>query len=458
MGSMRFRPGRLLQPACLFILLLSGCRGQTEPDSLSLVALLKEGQFATLESGLVRYQLRFEADQGKPENQWPVYKAFFAFADSDPELQSRLDEWVAAMPDSYAAHLARGMFYEHLGWLSRGDAFAGETPKERFADMDRFFALAKPDLQKALAINPRLFAAYASKARMERASGNRKLMELALRAGLSVTPEAVPLHLTFLDGLEPRWGGSLGETRAYLESLVQDHPRIAALKWFGGYGDYIEGTALLMAGRYDEALARFDRALSFDDQYPYYRYGRAQALYMHARDSEAAQTLEPALAAEPQEPAFLEQMAKIRIQQLRSDDALATIGKALAFDPYNPDALRLRAQILAGVRRYAEAVRTLDDALVYGADDPRMLTERSDDLLNLSRIPDALVSARPATELAPHHSLAWLRYAESLFMSQDCKAKQALQAFRTVCRYDGMCGEEAKRSIPSMIATMPCQS
>lgn len=253
------------------------------------------------------------------------------------------------------------------------------------------------------------------------------------------------------DGLEPRWGGTLAETRAYLQFLARRYPKIAALKWFGGYEDYVEGYELLTAERYDQALARFDRALSFDDQYPYYHYGRALALYMLARDSEAAETLEPALAAELQEPAFLEQMAKIRYQQLRPDDALATVDKALAFDPYNPDALRFRAQMLAGVRRYAEAVRTLDDALVYGVDDPRILTERSEDLLNLGRYPDALAAARQATELAPDYSLAWLRYTEALYMTQDCQAKQALQVFRAVCKNDDMCGEEAKRSIPGAI-------
>ena len=107
--------------------------------------------------------------------------------------------------------------------------------------------------------------------------------------------------------------------------------------------------------------------------------------------------------------------------------------------------------------RFAEAVRTLDDALVYGGDDPRILTERSSDLQHVGRLPEAIEAARRATELAPDYSRAWLQYAEILAIGRDCRAKRALRTFRAICTSDGMCGEEARSSVPPIIPLLPCQ-
>jgi len=229
------------------------------------------------------------------------------------------------MPQSYAAPLARGMFYEHLGWMSRGTAFTGQTPKQRFADMHRYFELANIDLQHAIAINNRLVPAYVSMVRMARGEGTHEEMQQILKAGLTVAPESLQLHLAFLDGLNPIWGGSMAETRAYLKALEREHPKLASLKWFAGYADYAEGRALFRGEqRFEDALAHLDRALSFDDHNAEYRSERAEVLFMLDREPEAEATLEPSLADQPQNTTFLMQMAKIQWYRHRPDEALAT--------------------------------------------------------------------------------------------------------------------------------------
>ncbi len=85
------------------------------PDKLALIALLKQGKYATLDKRLSAYQRAYESD---PAAEHRVNTAFYAFASSDPGLKPKLNAWNERMPASYAAPLARGVYYYSLGFAS----------------------------------------------------------------------------------------------------------------------------------------------------------------------------------------------------------------------------------------------------------------------------------------------------------------------------------------------------
>ena len=118
------------------------------PDKLELVGLLRAGQFEELEARLTTYQESFEAG-GIAED--VVDAAFFAFANSDLALEPRFSQWLLRFPESYAAPLARGVYYWQLGWLSRGGGYVRKTLKLRFAEMRNYFSLAVPELPRGRA-------------------------------------------------------------------------------------------------------------------------------------------------------------------------------------------------------------------------------------------------------------------------------------------------------------------
>ena len=425
-----------------------------QPDALALARLLKDGQFATLEATIVDYQKRFEADH---QTEWVTVAASDAFANSDPELEPRLNEWVAAMPDSYAAPLARGAFYDHLAWLSRGSGYAGRTDQRRFAEMERFFALAQPDLKRALDRNPNLIAAYETLAEIAKATGDGEDAKRILNAGLAIAPESGTLHAEFLGGLQPKWGGQPGEIRAYLADVAERHPSVAALGWFKSYLDIEAGDQLFEEKKYEEALAQYDRVLQSAPQNPSVMSSRAAVLTSLGRYDEAVAALEQARAGSPAWAGYHFQMAKIHYLQKHGPEALASLDAAIAFDRLNPNYLYLRALTLQALGRFKEAARDLDDAETYGAFDISVQIERSHALSRFSaRLDDAIAAGRRATELRPESSLAWINYAAALAVKQDCKAKEALQTFHEVCEKDGQCQLEGTLSAPSIIRYMHC--
>jgi tetratricopeptide (TPR) repeat protein len=428
--------------------------GEPLPDRLALVALLKDGQFATLEATLVGYQRRFEADH---KAQWPAVAAFEAFANSDSALEPRLGEWIAKTPESYAAPLARGVFYDHLGWLSRGSRYAARTPERRFDEMKDFFALAKPDLERALALNPRLVIAYEMLADIAMAGGERSEVERILTAGLAQSPDVIALHQSFLLSLQPKWLGAPDDVRRYLAALKEHFPSVGSLGWFQGYDDFERGGRLLDEGKNEDALARFDRALELAPRSASFLSARAKALFNLGRYDEAAETLEPGLASSPQSAEMHAQMGMIRYYQKRDAESLASLDKAIALDRLNPHYLYLRALTLEFLGRYEEAVRDLDAAMTYGANDATIEGERSRALSHFqARLDDAVAAARRATKLSPGSSVAWLRYAEALFFKQDCNAEEALQLFHGLCKHDGQCEAEQQDSAHALIRFMQC--
>lgn len=441
----------------LFLILAASRAAEAEellPNKLALVGLLKSGRFESLEAMIVAYQERFEADQAA---QWPAVVAFEAFANSDSALEPRLNDWIALMPDSYAAPLARGVFYDHLGWLSRGCACATKTPERHFDETRDFFALAKPDLERALSLNPHLVAAYRTLADIATAVGDRREGERILSAGLEQASGASALPESFLFGLAPKQLGAPDDIHRYLTALKERFPSVGAYGWFEGYDDFEEGRRLLDAGKYAEALARFDRALGFAGESPGFLAARADALFGLGRYDEAVVTLERAFARSPQAAGLHAQLGKVRYYQHRGAESLASFNKAIALDRLNPRYLYGRALTLEFLGRYDEAVRDLDAAMTYGADDAAIQAERSRELTRFEgRLDDAVASARRVTELVPESSVAWLRYAEALYTKQDCKAQEALKVFHGLCQRDGRCEAEQQDSTPAMISSMEC--
>jgi tetratricopeptide (TPR) repeat protein len=450
-----------LWPKCvraLVCLLLVGCAADgpaPRPDRLALIALLKDGQFTTIETTIDGYQQQFEAD---PQVQWPAIEAFKAFDNSDPAIEPRLNEWAATMPDSYAATLARGVYYEHVGSLCRSASYGADVDDHAFDAMDRDLAQARLDLQRALALNPRLVFAYETLADMATADGNGPETERILKAGLAEAPDAIALYIDVLADVAP------SAVHDYLAILAQRHPKVAAHPWFRGYEDYQDGYRLLAQDRYADALAAFDRAVAVGPRVPGFHKGRAEALFGLRRYDEAIAAQARVVEVWPDAPGHHADLALFLARRggpdarANMEKALASMDKAIALDRLSPCLLKDRAIILDGLGRHRDAAADLDAAMTYGAYNLAVQLERAHVLMRFGdRFADAAVSARRATELQRSSSLAWLRYAEALFLTQDCKAQEALRVFHQLCRSDGRCeAEKTDSSASSGIQYMQC--
>ncbi len=132
--------------------------GSTDPDRSALLIELRNGKFDDLDSQLLQLETAFENDR---HQEIPVQAAFASFASSDPTLEEPLQRWVARQPKSFAARLARGIYYNHLADLSRGAEAPSATPPQRLAEMARYQLLAQDDFQAAIDLRPLAIAAHA---------------------------------------------------------------------------------------------------------------------------------------------------------------------------------------------------------------------------------------------------------------------------------------------------------
>ena len=113
---------------CGFWLVMSANSAQAEYlDRLLILDLLRSSQFEELEQKLVR-QERLYKQKKIPEEHMAA--AYYSFANSDPELEIRLNEWVGKWKLAGFAYLARGIYYCNLGWTTRGCIMVKVPPED----------------------------------------------------------------------------------------------------------------------------------------------------------------------------------------------------------------------------------------------------------------------------------------------------------------------------------------
>jgi tetratricopeptide (TPR) repeat protein len=408
------------------------------PDKLAFLALLKQGEFETLNRRLSAYQEAFEAGV-IPDTR--VDDAFSTFANSDPALEPRLAKWIHQMPDSYAAQAARGRYYSHLAWLVRGNEPSGRRHKQQIAAMDAYFTRAKTDLAQALNINTELSVASALLVRAAMAQGDDDAVTRLAEEGLAAAPRSVMIRRRYMANQLPWWGGTLEEMGRYLAATRQDYPDDDLLREIYGYHDFATATTLNEKGGYEEALQFINRALE-QSGYWFYQYRRAQILDSLERYQEALADIDAVIIQRPQEAIVFDFRGRLHNKLDDHDAALADLSTALKFDPYSPYMLLMKANILRDEGRPEETLAILNQAMVHGSEDRYIRDARGRVLLyGLDQPAEALADLKYTTELRPNSKRYWYNYGRALVATYDCESTYALARYWDLCDRGARCTE-----------------
>jgi tetratricopeptide (TPR) repeat protein len=424
----------------------------------TLIELLRKAEYERLDNELTAYQRRHEAGE-LPEA--AVTNDYYAFWNSDAALEQPLLAWQRALPQSYAAPLATGMYYIRLGWLSRGERSVRETAPERFAAMRQHFNEAQVHLRRALMLNDRLVLAYAQLGATHMAMGNKREMARVFKAGLEKAPQSWTIHRTVLTSLEPRWGGASTSIRRYLlanQTRFESQPNLRSLL---GYPDFERGRRLWDQNDYAGAAAAFTAALSYGENGMYLHY-RGRVLYWLDRFEEAM--ADQKLAARLMGSSFdaYARMAHIRARLQDYAGALDDWNQAVKLDPRNPELLMGRADLTLFDKdrtmseRFSDALADLDAALEFGFDDPDLFSQRRLLFLELGRFADAVGEAERALRLAPGDSKVWMGYTEALVFARDCRAFEAFKTFQQLCKAQQTCNDPERRTFSTLMRFMRC--
>jgi tetratricopeptide (TPR) repeat protein len=203
--------------------LFSGCAmasTQNPPSATEVVSLLSNRQYSELDRRLSLAQQAYDRGAINDEQLREVFRSFYF---TDPSFAPNFDEWVAQFPRSYVAHLARGIYYKHVGAEARGPASASETSREQFDAMGRALAKASADLELSLSLDPKPVLTYLQQVTIDQFLGPTEEGRKILDQSIALDPKSYVVRFAYMSELRPRWGGSLEQMRAFLEECRAAH-------------------------------------------------------------------------------------------------------------------------------------------------------------------------------------------------------------------------------------------
>jgi cellulose synthase operon protein C len=263
-----------------------------------------------------------------------------------------------------------------LGTLNLAASYFSEQ-----SQMDRARAL----LRQALAIDAHDVGTLGNLARVDLVSGDVAGAEAAMRTALSAEPHNVRVRVALADILFRR--GALAEAEqiltaekdskapelqfalAHLE-LARGEPgkanealdRAIALQPHRAELVNQAGTLLLQNGKYEAALARFQKATELEPKSARYwlNIGRAQLALRQDDQARASFQRAQELSSEWIEPVTA--LALLDVRAKKFDEALQRANEVLAKHPGDPDALVLKGDVLASAGKIRDAAAAFGDA------------------------------------------------------------------------------------------------
>jgi len=306
-------------------------QGRNPPDPDALVALLRAGNIAELDSRVGAYQAAYEAGS---DAEWDAIILFSGFERVDPDLEAAFDAWVKARPRSYGALVARGAYFYQRAWSSRGGRFAAETAGERLGAMQRLFERAERDFQEALRLSPRPQLGHRYLIGIAMARGDAAAARRWYEDALGADPENYASRRGYLNALRPEWGGSLDA----MQALVNEAAALPATPKLRAVVQHMKASAI----------------------------GRVALEAQRAKDYPAALELYAKGLAEAEDAILLNNRGWVLVQTGRHDEALRDLDRSIELDPTEGEALSRRGNLHERRKRIKEAVRDYARAASYG--------------------------------------------------------------------------------------------
>ncbi|MGW6500723.1 tetratricopeptide repeat protein [Nonomuraea angiospora] len=185
------------------------------------------------------------------------------------------------------------------------------------------------------------------------------------------------------------------------------------------------GQLQAMAGRTEEALADYTRAVAADPGYPDYYLERGNLLHRLGRSEEALADYEAVMRLSPPFPEAYYNRAEVRFAAGDLDGARADLDHTLELDPEFAPAYVNRSGISVVMGDYAGAREDVVRGLGLTPRDPHLLCVLGQVELAEGRRPEARTAFDGALEADPELVAAWAGRAELAFESGDHDAALA---------------------------------
>jgi len=198
------------------------CHYRLQPimSASSINTLIRHGRATELES---RLQAALQAQQhggNSPGLLDQIYEQ--DFSDTSAAERALLDSWKQSAPKSAFAYAASGYAYTQQAVAVRGGEYDQNVPRSHMQSMRRLLALAEDDLQRAVALDPKLTSAYVAWIRGANLNSTHSYVQSIAERALAAAPDDYGIYNELMFAYEPEWGGSLEAMRT-LAARAQMH-------------------------------------------------------------------------------------------------------------------------------------------------------------------------------------------------------------------------------------------
>jgi len=332
-----------------------------------LLSLLKAKRYGELDTRLETLVSDYARDY---RHERLVDSVFDTFYRAGPELEPLLSEWIAKRPKSYAAYLARGVYYARVGGATRGNQIIAETPSRQRSSMAFYMQKAQSDLDRALSLNNRPVHALAYKMETLMFSGGTPKEIRALRnRALELNPYSLTARSFYITSRLPRWGGSIPEIVSEIEAARPYYAKNPALQVLEGRVDAELGDQALFARQYGRAVEYYTRALQHGSNW-YYHFRRGEAYSWAQKYDLSNQDLLFVLRTRPHHSLALYYLGfnYYRTAFDRGDkkyltEAVTYLSNGIDSDPYDHKALDIRGDAYFTLEKNEFALADFERAL-----------------------------------------------------------------------------------------------
>src|SRR5690606_15129381 len=286
--------------------------------------------------------------------------------------------------------------------------------------VEEALAQATPLVERALALDPRLAEAHASRGFIERLRGDFAASEKSLRRSLELKPDYSMAH-TWL-GLTLTDLGRLREARTRFQRAWEADPLSPIV------GSNL-GFVLLKAGEVEAARERFRQVLEISPEFTVAHSGMAQVERRAGHIEEAREWWQRAMRINPKRAYYPAGVALLELDEDDIDAAERALRQAESLAPNDVQVVRTRVALLVATGR---------DAELCGYTEGRLQGERSSDEALANAALAQLVAGHPKDALGYYRrvrgdlrqwvsdSLLWTwRFPHALYYAQALLATEA---------------------------------
>ena len=307
-------------------------------DRVDLVGKLNSYRFDTLDSELSASEMKAESD---PRFEMNAMAAFGAFDSGSSLMTSRLNDWVQASPNSYAALIARATCLVATGQRIRGNGLAKDVPWQNWSAADKDLRDAVRDADTALKIHPNLALAYALRIKAARITGTGDALSHAKGEGLSMAPASFAVREQVMYALRPRWGGTRQEMQQLAETSQYYAAQNPAMHFLKGWVTLDEGDDLADAGKLPDAVTKYTQAIQEGGEY-WTTYRRRAHAYFAMQQWQKA--VDDGIRADNLYPGYSENLRLLAFATARNsqpDASILYLADYMRFDMPDPGLFEL---------------------------------------------------------------------------------------------------------------------